>query len=61
MLFIESYIFLAISIMLFNKEFLMRLKLHITRVVSGITEHLRYKINSPPEFKTNSVTLGISN
>ena len=31
------------------------------RVVSGIMEHLREKLKSSPQFKTNLATLGISN
>ena len=31
------------------------------RVVSGIMEHLREKLESSPQFKTNLATLGISN
>ena len=31
------------------------------RVVSGIMEHLREKLDSSPQFKTNLATLGISN
>ena len=33
----------------------------LPRVVSGIMEHLREKLKSSPQFKTNLATLGISN